>query len=92
MFIGEEAGEIKMKLPILHRSQLFFDHKTFDGKLFKISSSMPMALEYCTKERAEYVAEETRKMGAKARIVKKRWVDQGGHSRVAYVVYNRVEK
>ena len=79
-----------MKLPILHRSQLFYSTKTFDGESFKLSSSMPMALEYCTKDRAEYVAKETRQMGAKARIVKKRWVDPEGHSRVAYVVYNKV--
>lgn len=72
-----------MKLPVLHRSQIFPTHKTFAGKLFKVSPSNPMALEFCTAPRAKSIAKKIRNLGALARIVKKQW----GDHRVAHVVY-----
>jgi hypothetical protein len=56
---------------------------TFDGKSFKVSSSNPMGLDYCTSERAEGIAKKIRKLGVQARIVKKKW----DGNRVAHVVY-----
>ena len=73
----------------MFKRDIFYDTKNFGGELFKLSLNMPAALIYCTKEKADSVAKSVREKGMMARIVKKRWVDSEGHSRVAYMVYER---
>ena len=73
----------------MFKRDIFYDTKSFGGKLFKLSLNMPAGLIHCNKEKAEGVADSVRANGGMARIVKKRWVDLEGNSRVAYMVYER---
>lgn len=78
-----------MKVYPMFKRDIFYDTKSFGGKTFKMSLHMPAALIYCTKEKAEGVANTRRENGILARIIKRRYVDKDGHSRVAYMVYER---
>lgn len=79
-----------MKQSILFKHDIFYDTKTFDGKVFKLSPANPSRLIYCTKELSEKLAENLRNMGKLARIVRKQYEDYSDkHSHVAYVVYVR---
>jgi hypothetical protein len=73
----------------MFKRDIFYDNKMFGGKPFRLSLNMPAGLIHCTKDAAENVAAHVRTKGVLARIVKRRWTDHEGNSRVAYMVYER---